>query len=291
MLQSLGGLHRAANSLDSFVALPQLKVVGQRFSGAGVEALCELFVRGMIEVRLQLAPIVELENRRERIVRRHELFEGAADRDARTDARATNRRNLTSGARQRGGECVAHLLGKPWLETKQNHVNDHLGRRLGGCAVRLFVAAGFDGGHAARLPDGALGFDGGRAACLPDGAPGFDDGHAARLPDGALGFDDGHAVRLPDGPVGFDDGHAMRLPDGPVGFDGDQAVRLTDGPVGFDGGRAVRVSDGAAGLDGGRREACSRRPASRLRLFLNTSRGSRWSPPGRQSRSRLMRAR
>jgi len=278
-------------------------------------------VRGVIEVRLQRAPIVELENRRERIVRRHELFVGAADRDARTDARATNRRNLTSGARQGGGESVARVLGKPWLETKQDDVNDHRGRRLGGCAVRLFVASGFDGGHAARLPDGPAGFDDGDVVRLPDGPVGFDDGDAARLPDGPVGFDDGHAVRLPDGPVGFDDGHAVRLPDGPacfddgdavrlpdgpagfdgdqavrlldgpVGFDGDQAVRSPDGPVGFDTGRAARVSVGASGLDCGRRDACSRRPASRLRLFLNTSRGSRWSPPGRQSRSRLMRAR
>jgi len=98
-------------------------------------------------------------------------------------------------------------------------------------------------------------------------------------------------VRLPEGLMGFDGDQAVRSPEGLVGFDGDHAARSPDGPMGFDGGRAVRVSDGASGPDCRRRDACSRRPASRLRLFLNTSRGSRWSPPGRQSRSRLMRAR
>ena len=186
------------------------------------------------------------------------------------------------GARQGGGECVARVLGKPRLETKQDDVNDHRGRRLGGCAVRLFVAAGFDGGHAARLPDGPVGFDGGHAARLPDGPVGFDDGHAVRLPDGPWVSTTAtqcacrmarwvsttatqcacrmarwvsttaDAVRLLDGPVGFDGDRQCALPDGPVGFDAGHAVRLLDGPVGFDGDHAVRSPDGPVGFDGGR---------------------------------------
>jgi hypothetical protein len=148
MLQSLGGLsHLAANSLDSLVAFPHLKVVRQRRIDACVETLCELFVRRVIEIRLQRIAIVEFENGRERILRRRELFVRATEHDARSDARTANRRNVTSRARERRGKGISLIVAKTRFQTKQNDVKDHRDRGLGGRAFRLSRGADFDGGR------------------------------------------------------------------------------------------------------------------------------------------------
>ena len=118
MLLFCGSSHLAANSLDPLVAFPHFKVVGQRRIEACVKTLCELFVRRVIEIRLKPSAIVELENGGERIVRRHELFVRATKRDARPDARAAYRRDLTSRAREHRGECVSLFVAQTRFQTK-----------------------------------------------------------------------------------------------------------------------------------------------------------------------------
>src|SRR5215204_5949284 len=104
-------------------------------------------MRGVVEVREKSAAIIELEDRSKGIIRRHQLFVGTAETDARANARATNRWNLARGAGERGCECIASVFGEPLLETKQDDVSNHRGRLLGGRASRVCGVEGFAGGR------------------------------------------------------------------------------------------------------------------------------------------------